>query len=93
MPKYQPIVDSTLQDARKQLGKGAEGVIATALAPSADDSPAVHDYVERWKREVGREPNGLPYTQYLHDAPYIVAAVFKSLIEKKQPITGENFRS
>ena len=46
----------------------------------------------RWKKEVGREPNGLPYTQYLYDAPYLVAAVFKSLDDKKMPITGENFR-
>ena len=63
----------------EQLGKAAEGVIATSLAPGVTDSPAVDAYVERWKKEVGREPNGLPYTQYLYDAPYIVAAVFKSL--------------
>jgi branched-chain amino acid transport system substrate-binding protein len=52
----------------------------------------VKDYVARWKKEVGREPNGLPYTQYLYDAPYLVAAVFKSLDSKKIPVTGENFR-
>ena len=76
----------------EQLGKAAEGVIATSLAPGVTDSPAVATYVERWKKEVGREPNGLPYTQYLYDAPYIVAAVYKSLDEKKLPLTGENFR-
>ncbi|HKH28519.1 MAG TPA: ABC transporter substrate-binding protein [Sphingomicrobium sp.] len=76
----------------EQLGKAAEGVIATSLAPGVTDSPAVAAYVERWKKEVGREPNGLPYTQYLYDAPYIVAAVYKSLDEKKLPLTGENFR-
>lgn len=75
----------------EQLGKAAEGVIATSLAPGAEEK-AVADYVERWKKEVGREPNGLPYTQYLYDAPYIVAAVFKSLEDKKLPLTGENFR-
>lgn len=76
----------------EQLGKAAEGVIATSLAPGVTDSPAVAAYVERWKKEVGREPNGLPYTQYLYDAPYIVAAVYKSLEEKKIALTGENFR-
>jgi branched-chain amino acid transport system substrate-binding protein len=75
-----------------QLGKAAEGVIATSLAPGVDDSAAVKAYVERWKKEVGREPNGLPYTQYLYDAPYIVTTVYKSLDDKKIPITGENFR-
>ena len=50
------------------------------------------EYVARWVKEVGREPNGLPYTQYLYDAPYLVAAVLKSLDSKKIPITGENFR-
>jgi branched-chain amino acid transport system substrate-binding protein len=76
----------------EQLGAAAEGVIATSLAPGPDDSPKVKDYVARWQKEVGREPNGLPYTQYLYDAPYMVAAVFKSMDTKKMPITGENFR-
>ena len=57
------------------------------------DDKDVATYVERWKKEVGREPNGLPYTQYLYDAPYIVRAVYKSLDDKKLPLTGENFRS
>jgi branched-chain amino acid transport system substrate-binding protein len=77
----------------QQLGAAAEGVIATSLAPGVDDSEAVKTYVARWTKEVGREPNGLPYTQYLYDAPYLVAAVLKSLDSKKKPITGENFRS
>ncbi len=76
----------------QQLGGAAEGLIATSLAPGVDDSDAVKAYVARWVKEVGREPNGLPYTQYLYDAPYLVAAVFKSLDAKKMPITGENFR-
>ncbi|MDR3529535.1 MAG: ABC transporter substrate-binding protein [Rhodopila sp.] len=76
----------------QQLGPAANNVIATSLAPGVDNSPAVKAYVERWTKEVGREPNGLPYTQYLYDAPYLVAAVFKSLDDKKIPITGENFR-
>ena len=76
----------------QQLGAAAEGVIATSLAPGVEDADAVKAYVARWVKEVGREPNGLPYTQYLYDAPYLVAAVFKSLIDKKLPVTGENFR-
>jgi branched-chain amino acid transport system substrate-binding protein len=76
----------------EQLGAAAEGVIATSLAPGPEDSDKVKEYVERWKKDAGREPNGLPYTQYLYDAPYLVAAIFKSLESKKIPATGENFR-
>jgi branched-chain amino acid transport system substrate-binding protein len=76
----------------EQLGAAAEGVIATSLAPGVDDSDKVKTYVARWVKDVGREPNGLPYTQYLYDAPYLVAAVFKSLDDKKIAITGDNFR-
>src|ERR1700730_7356693 len=76
----------------QQLGAAAEGVIATSLAPGVEDSDKVKDYVARWQKEVGREPNGLPYTLYLYDAPYLVASVFKALDDKKMPVTGENFR-
>ena len=76
----------------EQLGAAAEGVIATSLAPGPEDSEKVKDYVARWKKDVGREPNGLPYTQYLYDAPYMVATIFKALESKKLPATGENFR-
>ncbi len=76
----------------EQLGAAAEGVIATSLAPGVTDSPAVKEYVDRWQKEVGRPPNGLPYTQYLHDTPYLVAAVFAALDKKGAPVTGENFR-
>ncbi len=76
----------------QHLGAAAEGVIATSLAPGVNDSAEVKAYVERWQKEVGREPNGLPYTQYLHDTPYLVAAVFTALDKKNLPATGENFR-
>jgi branched-chain amino acid transport system substrate-binding protein len=76
----------------EQLGAAAEGVIATSLAPGAGDLPAVKDYVDRWQKEVGRAPNGLPYTQYLYDAPVMIAAVFSSMDKKGLPMTGENFR-
>jgi len=76
----------------QQLGGAAEGLIATSLAPGVEDSDAVKAYVARWVKDVGREPNGLPYTEYLYDAPYLVAAVFKALEAKKLPVTGENFR-
>lgn len=76
----------------EQLGAAAEGVIATSLAPGVGDSATVKDYVDRWQKEVGRAPNGLPYTQYLHDTPYLVAAVFAALDKKGVAVTGENFR-
>jgi branched-chain amino acid transport system substrate-binding protein len=76
----------------EQLGAGAEGVIATSLAPGADENPAVAEYLQRWQKDVGRPPNGLPYTQYLYDTPYVLAAIFKALDDKKEPITGESMR-
>ena len=76
----------------EQLGAAAENVIATSLAPGVEDSPLVKDYVDRWVKEVGRAPNGLPYTQYLYDTPALVAAVFSSLDKKGIAPTGENFR-
>ena len=74
------------------LGAAAEGVIATSLAPDVQDSPKVAEYVARWKREKGREPNGLPYTQYLYDAPYLVTAVFRAMDKGGMAMTGEDFR-
>lgn len=76
----------------QELGKGAEGIIVTAMAPSAEDNANVPGYLERWKKAHNREPVGLPYTQYFHDAPYIVAALYKWVLDKNLPITGENMR-
>lgn len=75
------------------LGAAAEGVIATSLAPSVEDSPKAAAYVERWKTAKGREPNGLPYTQYLYDQPYLVAAIFAELDKAGTAPTGDSFRA
>jgi len=76
----------------EQLGQAAEGIIATSLAPGVSDLPAVATYVERWQKEEKRDPNGLPYTQYLHDAPYMVATILSAMDKKGLAPTGENFR-
>ncbi|HZQ75518.1 MAG TPA: ABC transporter substrate-binding protein [Burkholderiales bacterium] len=76
----------------KQLGAAAEGLIVTSLAPGVNDRPQVKDYVERWKQKEGRVPNGLPYTQYLYDAPVMVAHMYEWLLKQKLPATGENMR-
>jgi len=76
----------------QELGKGAEGIIVTAMAPSAEDNANVPKYLERWQAAHKRDPIGLPYTQYFHDAPYIMAALFKHVLDQKQPVTGENMR-
>jgi branched-chain amino acid transport system substrate-binding protein len=75
----------------EQLGSAAEGIIATSLAPGLGE-PAVADYVQRWNKEIGRVPNGLPYTEYLYDAPYLIKDVFAALLKKNEKLTGENFR-
>jgi branched-chain amino acid transport system substrate-binding protein len=76
----------------QELGAGAEGIIVTAMAPSAEDNPNVSGYLERWKKVHNREPVGLPYTQYFHDAPYIVAALYKWVLDRNLPLNGDNMR-
>ena len=76
----------------EKAGKGAEGLIVTSLAPTEKQNPNVKPYLERWKKDENRIPNGLPYTQYLYDAPYIVAALYGYLDKNKLPATGENMR-
>jgi branched-chain amino acid transport system substrate-binding protein len=77
----------------QELGGGAEGIIVTAMAPSADDNANVPGYLERWKKAHNREPVGLPYTQYFHDAPYIVAALYQWVLDRNLPVNGENMRN
>jgi branched-chain amino acid transport system substrate-binding protein len=76
----------------KQLGAAAEGFIVTSLAPGPGDNPNVAAFIDRWKKEMGRAPNGLPYTQYLYDYPYIVSAIYTWLGKNNLPVSGENFR-
>ena len=76
----------------EQLGAAAEGLIVTSLAPGANDNPNVAPFVNRWLTTEKRVPNGLPYTQYLYDSPYIVADLYKWLAKNKLPATGENLR-
>ncbi len=76
----------------KQLGAAAEGLIVTSLAPGPDARPAVAKYIARWKKEVGRPPYGLPYTQYQYDAPYLMAAMFHWIDKNKLEPTGPNMR-
>jgi branched-chain amino acid transport system substrate-binding protein len=49
-------------------------------------------FIKRWQTTEKRTPNGLPYTQYLYDSPYIVAELFKWIAKNKLPATGENLR-
>jgi branched-chain amino acid transport system substrate-binding protein len=76
----------------EKAGKGAEGLIVTSLAPNATQNPNVGPYLERWKKAENRIPNGLPYTQYLYDAAYLVAALYDYVEKNKLPATGENMR-
>ncbi len=76
----------------EKAGKGAEGLIVTSLAPDERQNPNVGPYIERWKKAENRIPNGLPYTQYLYDAAYLVAALYEHLEKNKLPATGENMR-
>ncbi len=76
----------------EQLGAAAEGLIVTSLAPGVSDNANVGPFINRWKETEKRVPNGLPYTQYLYDGPYLVAELYKWLEKNKMPATGENMR-
>ena len=76
----------------EQLGAAAEGMLVSTLAPSADLSPEVAKFVARWQQNEKRIPNGLPYTQYLYDMPYLIGQLYGHLIKTKQPLTGPNMR-
>ena len=76
----------------EKAGKGAEGLIVTSVAPNEKQNPNVGPYIERWKKAENRIPNGLPYTQYLHDSAYLVAALYEYTEKNKLPATGENMR-
>lgn len=76
----------------EKAGAGAEGLIVTSLAPNEKQNPNVGPYLARWKKAENRIPNGLPYTQYLYDAAYLVAALYAYVEKNKLPATGENMR-
>lgn len=76
----------------QQLGAAAEGLMVSALAPSAEQNPRIAEFVERWKKTEGRIPNGLPYTQYLYDMPYLIADLYGHLLKNGKPLTGANMR-
>ena len=76
----------------KQLGAAGEGLTVTSLAPTAEQNPNVAAFIARWQQEKGRAANGLPYTQYFYDVPYIIAGMVHHLHEKNLPLTGDTMR-
>lgn len=76
----------------EQLGAAAEGLLVSTLAPSAEQNPEIAKFVERWKQTEKRVPNGLPYTQYLYDMPYLIGQLYGHLLKTNQPLTGVNMK-
>lgn len=76
----------------EELGAGSEGIIVTSVAPTENDNPKLGPHLARWRKEFGREPNGLPYVQYFYDVPYLIAELYKWVDEQGLPRTGENMR-
>ena len=74
-----------------QLGKAAEGLIVTSLAPTEGTNPNVSKLLDLWK-QVGRAPNGLPYLQYAWDSTLVVRDLFAWVDKNKLPITGANMK-
>ncbi len=73
----------------EQLGAAAEGLIVTSLAPGVDENPKVAPFIERWKKEIGRAPNGLPYIQYQYDMVLLAKAMYEYLDKAGKPATGD----
>ncbi len=76
----------------EQLGSAAEGLIVTSLAPGVGENPKVAPFIERWKKEIGRAPNGLPYIQYQYDMVILAKAMYEHLAQKNLPATGPSLR-
>ena len=76
----------------EQLGAAAEGLIVTSLAPGANDNPNVGKLLDRWKTEMGRAPNGLPYIQYQYDMVFLAKALYEYLDKKSLPATGDTLK-
>ena len=87
-------VSRTTSDPRSSISAPASvrPKSSRSLAPDERQNPNVAAYLERWKKAENRIPNGLPYTQYLYDAPYLVAALFDHVEKNKLPMTGESMR-
>jgi branched-chain amino acid transport system substrate-binding protein len=76
----------------KQLGTAADGLIVASMAPGATDSKDVAAYVERWKKEKGREAANLPATQYFYDQAQIIKGLVEKCDQVGEPLTGDNLR-
>lgn len=74
----------------EQLGDAAEGLVVTDLTPSKDENPKIGEYLARWDKEQKRQPNGLPYTMYVHDSVYLLSEVYKWALDNDKPITGKS---
>jgi branched-chain amino acid transport system substrate-binding protein len=74
------------------VGDAAGDIIVQVLAPPEKFHKPVKAYLDRWQKRKGRVPYGLPYTQYVGDAPYIIKALYEYCIDNKLELTGENMR-
>jgi branched-chain amino acid transport system substrate-binding protein len=76
----------------EQLGPAAEGLIVTSLAPGVADNKNVQTLVDRWKSEMGRVPNGLPYVQYQYDMIFMTRTMYEYIDKKSLPATGDSLK-
>lgn len=76
----------------KKLGNQANGLLVTSLAPTAKDNPAVQKYLDKWTKDKGRGPNGLPYTMYLYDSAFLMRDLIKHVVDEHKDVNGTNLR-
>jgi branched-chain amino acid transport system substrate-binding protein len=76
----------------RQVGAPADGLIVASLAPGLSDNPNLGPFLERWKREKGREPNLLASNQIVADTAWIVKALVEHLDKAGKSLDGANLR-
>lgn len=74
------------------VGPPADGLIVASLAPGLTNNPKLGPFLERWKREKGREPNLLASSQVVSDTAYIVKAIVEHADKAGKELTGPNLR-
>ena len=76
----------------EELGPGAENIIVTALAPSAEDNPNVPAISSAGRRRTTGSRSACPTPSIGTTHPTSSPALYKHLLDRNLPFTGDNMR-
>jgi len=76
----------------ERLGPQANGLLVTSLSPGAAQSPNVAAFYKRWQDTEKRVSAVQGYTQYVYDSVVLIGELYKWVLDKGLPPTGENLR-